>query len=73
MSKKFSIVLVLCASTLCLSGCAWFHETGPCLGMGCPGNAPGHSAKAPSATAQHAKANNPNSPNTQTTAQIAPQ
>jgi hypothetical protein len=69
MSKKFSIMLVLCAATLCLSGCSWFRETGPCLGMGCPG----HSAKAPNTKAANAQHANPKTANDQTEAQVAPQ
>ena len=33
--KKVGSVLLLCAATLSLSGCAW-RNLGPCYGVGCP-------------------------------------
>jgi len=33
--KKVGSVLLLCAATLSLSGCAW-RNLGPCYGIGCP-------------------------------------
>jgi hypothetical protein len=75
MNKKFRVLLIVCASTLSLSGCAWFRETGPCLGVGCPGNALGHSAKAQTANTQNSNSKNPNpdSPKAQPTGQAASQ
>lgn len=43
MSKKLSGVLILCVSTVGLSGCAHFRATGPCLGAGCPAHSAGES------------------------------
>jgi type IV secretory pathway TrbL component len=45
MSNKLSAVLVLCMSTVCLSGCDLLRATGPCFGVGCPGGTPGHSGQ----------------------------
>ena len=45
MSNKLSAVLVLCMSTMCLSGCDLLRATGPCYGVGCPGGTPGHSGQ----------------------------
>ena len=33
--RKFGSLLVLCAVTVGLSGCAW-RDLGPCYGAGCP-------------------------------------
>lgn len=33
--RKFRSVLLLCAATVSLSGCAW-RNLGPCYGIGCP-------------------------------------
>jgi hypothetical protein len=32
---KFESILLLCAATVCLSGCA-LRSSGPCYGPGCP-------------------------------------
>jgi hypothetical protein len=45
MSKKLSAVLILCMSTVCLSGCYLLRVTGPCYGVGCPAGAAGHSGQ----------------------------
>jgi hypothetical protein len=45
MSKKLSAVLILCMSTVCLSGCDLLRVTGPCYGVGCPGGTAGHSGQ----------------------------
>src|SRR5580692_5015781 len=45
MSNKLSAVLVLCMSTMCLSGCDLLRATGPCYGVGCPSGSPGHSGQ----------------------------
>jgi hypothetical protein len=45
MSNKLSAVLVLCMSTMCLSGCDLLRVTGPCYGVGCPGSSAGHSGQ----------------------------
>jgi hypothetical protein len=45
MSNKLSAVLVLCMSTLCLSGCDLLRVTGPCYGVGCPAGTPGRSGQ----------------------------
>jgi hypothetical protein len=51
--RKLGSVLVLCAATVCLSGCAW-RNLGPCYGMGCPTFMMSKSAPPPSGTAQNA-------------------
>jgi hypothetical protein len=45
MSKKFSVVLILCVSSIGLSGCSWLGVAGPCFGVGCPASAAGHSGQ----------------------------
>ena len=45
MSKKLSAVLILCMSTVCLSGCYLFRVTGPCFGVGCPSGTAGGSGQ----------------------------
>ena len=45
MSNKLSAALVLCMSTMCLSGCDLLRATGPCYGVACPGGTPGHSGQ----------------------------
>jgi len=45
MSNKLSAVLVLCMSTMCLSGCDLLRVAGPCYGVGCPGGTAGHSGQ----------------------------
>jgi hypothetical protein len=36
MRKNRSAVLILCMSTVCLSGCDLIRVAGPCYGVGCP-------------------------------------
>ena len=43
--RKFASVLMLCAATMCFTGCAW-RNTGPCYGIGCPSFATSASAPA---------------------------
>jgi len=45
MSNKLSAVLILCMSTVGLSGCDLLRVTGPCYGVGCPAGAAGHSGQ----------------------------
>jgi hypothetical protein len=45
MSKKFSAVLTLCMSAICLSGCSLLRVAGPCYGVGCPSGTEGHNAQ----------------------------
>src|SRR5580658_943112 len=45
MSKKLSAVLILCMSTMCLSGCYLFRVPGPCYGVGCPTGTAGGSGQ----------------------------
>jgi hypothetical protein len=45
MSNKLSAVLILCMSTMCLSGCDLLRVTGPCYGVGCPGGTPGRNGQ----------------------------
>jgi hypothetical protein len=45
MSKKLSAVLILCMSTVCLSGCDLLRVTGPCYGVGCPSRTAGGSGQ----------------------------
>jgi hypothetical protein len=33
--RKLGSLLILCAATMCFSGCAW-RNLGPCYGVGCP-------------------------------------
>ncbi len=59
--RKLGSVLILCAATVCFSGCAW-RNLGPCYGIGCPSYALTKSAPGPSAEntaapkSQHLKA-----------------
>jgi len=50
--RKLGSVLILCAATVCLSGCAW-QNSGPCYGIGCPTFMMSKSAPPPSGTAQN--------------------
>ena len=45
MSNKLSAVLILCMSTVCLSGCDLLRATGPCYGVGCPSGTAGASGQ----------------------------
>jgi hypothetical protein len=45
MRNKLSSVLILCISTVCLSGCDLLRVTGPCYGVGCPGGTAGHNGQ----------------------------
>src|SRR5271163_4885574 len=45
MSKKLSAVLILCMSTVCLSGCDLIRVAGPCYGVGCPAGTAGGSGQ----------------------------
>jgi hypothetical protein len=45
MSKNRSAVLILCMSTVCLSGCDLLRVTGPCYGVGCPSRTAGGSGQ----------------------------
>src|SRR5579863_4910236 len=45
MSKKLSAVLILCVSTVCLSGCDLLRVAGPCYGVGCPSGTAGRSGQ----------------------------
>jgi len=45
MSKKLSAVLILCMSTVCLSGCDLLRVTGPCYGVGCPAGTAGRNGQ----------------------------
>ena len=45
MSKKLSAVLILCMSTVCLSGCDLLRVAGPCYGVGCPSGTAGRNAQ----------------------------
>lgn len=45
MSKKLSGLLILCVSTLWLSGCVYFRATGPCFGVGCPAHTVGQNGQ----------------------------
>jgi hypothetical protein len=45
MSNKLSAVLILCISTMCLSGCYLLRVTGPCYGVGCPAGAAGRNGQ----------------------------
>jgi hypothetical protein len=47
--RKLGSVLLLCAATVCLSGCAW-RDLGPCYGAGCPTFMMSKSAPPPSGT-----------------------
>jgi len=72
MSNKLSAVLILCMSTVGLSGCDLLRVTGPCFGVGCPAGAAGHSGQykqgqGPKAQNAPTPANSPSAP-TQTAA-----
>jgi hypothetical protein len=45
MSNKLSAVMVLCMSTMCLSGCDLLRVAGPCYGVGCPAGTAGGSGQ----------------------------
>ncbi|MGB7752576.1 MAG: hypothetical protein WCF88_13575 [Candidatus Acidiferrales bacterium] len=45
MHNKLSFVLILCISTVCLSGCDLLRVAGPCYGVGCPGGTAGHNGQ----------------------------
>jgi hypothetical protein len=45
MRNKLSSVLILCMSTVCLSGCDLLRVAGPCYGVGCPGGTAGHNGQ----------------------------
>jgi len=45
MHNKLSFVLILCVSTVCLSGCDLLRVAGPCYGVGCPGGTAGHNGQ----------------------------
>jgi hypothetical protein len=71
MSNKLSAVLVLCMSTICLSGCDLLRATGPCYGVGCPGGTPGHSGQYKPGEAPRAQ--NASAPASSQTASVAAQ
>jgi hypothetical protein len=45
MRNKLSSVLILCMSTVCLSGCDLLRVAGPCYGVGCPTGTAGHNGQ----------------------------
>jgi hypothetical protein len=45
MRNKLSSVLILCMSTVCLSGCDLLRVAGPCYGVGCPGGTEGRNGQ----------------------------
>jgi hypothetical protein len=45
MRNKLSSVLILCISTVCLSGCDLLRVAGPCYGVGCPGGTAGRNGQ----------------------------
>jgi hypothetical protein len=45
MRNKLSSVLILCMSTVCLSGCDLLRVAGPCYGVGCPGGTVGRNGQ----------------------------
>jgi hypothetical protein len=45
MSNKLSAVLILCISTMSLSGCDLLRVTGPCYGVGCPAGTAGRNGQ----------------------------
>jgi hypothetical protein len=45
MRNKLSAVLILCMSTVCLSGCDLLRIAGPCYGVGCPGGTEGRNGQ----------------------------
>jgi hypothetical protein len=45
MRNKLSSVLILCMSTVNLSGCDLLRVAGPCYGVGCPGGTAGHNGQ----------------------------
>ncbi|MGA9571106.1 MAG: hypothetical protein WBS17_13550 [Candidatus Acidiferrales bacterium] len=45
MRNNLSAVLILCMSTVCLSGCDLLRVTGPCYGVGCPGGTEGRNGQ----------------------------
>jgi hypothetical protein len=70
--RKFASVLMLCAATMCFTGCAW-RNTGPCYGIGCPsfatsGSAPAKNTASVNDPASKSKGNkNAQAQNTQVT------
>ena len=46
--RKLASVVILCATTVCVAGCAW-RNLGPCYGAGCPSYAVEKGATSPSA------------------------
>ena len=53
--RKLGSVLILCAATLCFSGCAW-RNLGPCYGVGCPTFTMSESAPGPNSAVASAPA-----------------
>jgi hypothetical protein len=45
MRNKLRSVLILCMSTVCLSGCDLLRVAGPCYGVGCPGGTEGRNGQ----------------------------
>lgn len=45
MRNNLSAVLILCMSTVCLSGCDLLRVAGPCYGVGCPGGTEGRNGQ----------------------------
>lgn len=56
MSKQLNAILVLCVTTISLSGCAYFRATGPCLGVGCPAHTIAQTATSPRVVAANVQA-----------------
>jgi hypothetical protein len=73
MSNKLSAVLVLCMSTMCLSGCDLLRATGPCFGVGCPSGTPGHSGQYKPGEAPKAQNASASAPAPTRTASVATQ
>jgi hypothetical protein len=55
MSNKLSALLILCMSTVCLSGCDLIRVAGPCYGVGCPSGTAGGSGQYKSGEAPKAQ------------------
>ena len=77
MSNKLSAVLILCMSTVGLSGCDLLRVTGPCYGVGCPAGAAGHGGQykqgeGPKAQNAPAPANSTSAPNQTASASAQP-
>jgi hypothetical protein len=56
--KKLASILILCAATLSLSGCAILNFGPPCYGVGCPALGLSKSGQDQKNTAQNAPAQN---------------